>query len=568
MIYWRRRYPKYILPSPEMQKKKPSIAYFSMEIALDRGIPNYAGGLGVLAADTLYSCADLGTPVVAVSLVYHLDDDPAKAFDPSPFMRRRPETFLLPLEDREIRIGIWEMTLRGRTGHPLPILFLTSNLPENQPWDRDLTKNLYAADRYTRLGQEVILGIGGIRALALLGYTAIRRYHMNEGHSALLTVALLKDHGLDQEQVRTLCSFTTHTPVSAGHDNFTPELAGDILRDANPLLLPDLPFRDELSTTRLALHFSARRNSVSEKHREICAAMFPEYPFDNVTNGIYHPRWTGEHMRALFDAHLPGWEKDPALFAEAPERLPTGALTKARAREKSALIDWVNASHSFFPFQSVGSQDLLEKDVLTLGFARRVVPYKRTALVFRHLDALRALGHQKIQFVFACRCHPSDAFCQNVRREVAYAANLLRRDIRIALIPDYDVDIARRMTSGCDVWLNNPYPPKEASGTSGMKAALNGGLNLSIADGWWLEGYRRDPQSGWLFGETPPAGVDNRDEYDAQELLRALKEVIRCYSHDPQGWALRMKHAIALLAYFNTHRVVEEYARKIWAGSI
>ena len=538
------------------------LAYFSMEVALSRDVPNYAGGLGVLAADTLYSFADKRVPAVGISLIYHQDDDPLQAFQMQKFFHRCEPTITVMIENRPVKVAIWKLMMRGNVGS-IPLYFLSTYLPENAQWDREITKHLYAPDRYTRLCQEVILGIGGVRALEALGYTGIRKYHLNEGHCALATLELLRTHNYDEEKVRSLCTFTTHTPIAAGHDVFEYSLAYQVLGDMLPWNIRSLASNEALHMTRVALSLSGKANGVSKRHSQVCSEMFSGHEFETVTNGVYHPRWVGGPMQSLLDMYIPHWRQHPKMLNKILEEVSEKAIIRAKSEQKHELISWINSQSFFFPFEDIEERDFFEKDILTIGFARRFVPYKRPELIFRHLERLRLIGKKKIQLVFAGHCHPSDTFCDSIMQEIVKYARSLRGDVRIALVPDYHLEIAERLVTGCDVWLNTPVPPQEASGTSGMKVALNGGLNLSIADGWWREGYALQPKSGWVFGggET---GESRDDDRDATELLDALERVIYCYYHHKRGWLQRMRAAIALGSYFNTHRMIQEYEKKIW----
>lgn len=541
----------------------PVVAYFSMEIAFENEVPNYAGGLGVLAADTLLAAADMGEPVVGISLLYHVDEDPIRGFDARRFFSLRPERISVEIEGRAVQLAIWEHLFVGATGGTVPAYFLSANVPENEPWDRDLTKHLYASDRYTRLGQEIILGIGGVRALEALGYP-VANYHLNEGHAALATFELLRRHEGNHDAVRSLVTFTTHTPIPAGHDAFDYDLAANSLHELLPPDARAYAGGSQLGMTPLALHFSRHVNSVSAKHQEVCREMFPGIPVENVTNGIYAPRWAGEHMRALFDTHLPGWQEEPRALLDAPHRLPDDALARARRDEEEALLSWINQNEHFFAVSNVSPDDLLTVDALTIGFARRTVPYKRPDLIFRDIERLEAIAGRGVQLIFASRCHPDDHYCTDFRAHLATYAERLRGRMKIVLIPDYDLAIAKRLVAGCDVWLNNPVPPLEASGTSGMKAALNGSLNLSLRDGWWIEGLAREPESGWGFGGERLPDSSAQDAHDNAALLDALAEAVSCYYDRGDEWLSRMKHAIALVGHFNTHRLVAEYRDRIW----
>lgn len=535
-----------------------------MEIALQDEIPNYAGGLGILAGDTLHSCADLGSDVVGVSLIYHQESTGERRFQAEKFLTLRDETVELEIEGRNVKIMIWELQLKGKSDKSIPILFLSSDHPANKQWDRDLTKYLYAADRYTRLGQEMILGIAGVRALEALGYDKLNTYHMNEGHSAFLTLELLKKYDFDLKKVRSLCTFTTHTPVPAGHDHFEYNLAYSTMNKSLPLEIKEYATYEDLSTTDLALNLSRSSNSVSAKHREVCEGMFPRHRFENVTNGIYHPRWTGKEMKKLLDETFPGWEEKPELLKEAETKIDTGKLVEANKIQKRELIDWLNSKRELFPFETLEDDDYFGVKTLTIGFARRYVPYKRHTLIFKDMERLRDMGYRKIQLVFAGNCHEGDSFCNQIKQEVERYSHMLRGQIRVAILTEYNIEVAKKLVAGCDVWLNNPIPPREASGTSGMKAALNGGINLSILDGWWIEGYNMSNKAGWAFGNEAFAEGEDQDSHDSRMLLGQLEDLLDCYYNRKDEWSERMKSAISLIGYFNTHRLVNEYQEKIW----
>ena len=547
-----------------MENNSLHVAYFSMEMAFDDRFKNYAGGLGVLAADALYSFADLGIAGAGVTLWYHQDDSSEKTLDPSPYMKRREETIEVQIEDRKVKVIIWQMDVVGKNGFIVPVFFLSTNTPENTKWDRDLTKWLYASDRYTRLGQEAILGIGGYRALKKLGYSNIDFYHMNEGHTALIGLERLRTNGFNEDVVRTKSTFTTHTPVAAGHDYFDYSLAEETLGNILPNNIRDLATHDNLGMTQLAMNLSVRTNSVAKRHQEVTREMFPGREIKNVTNGMYHPRWVGSHMKELFDTHLQNWEQNPSVFEHAFD-IPNEDIFRAHMTQKKELVDWINNQPQCFSMENLTDDDYFDENTLTVGFARRFVPYKRPGLIFKNLDRLREVGYKKLQIVFAGQCHPDDMFCNKLRAGIANFGRELRGQIRVAVIPKYNLDVAKHLVTGCDVWLNNPIPPREASGTSGMKSALNGGLNLSILDGWWIEGFEQRPMSGWGFGgSTHENDFGVRDEHDANELLDNLKGVIHTYYENKDEWIERMKHSIALTSYFNTHRMVQEYNDKIW----
>lgn len=547
-----------------MEQKSLHVAYFSMEFAFDDRFRNYAGGLGVLAADIAHSFADLGTSAACLTLWYHGDDAKEKALDPSPHMRKREETVEVQIEDRKVKIVIWQYDVVGKNGHVVPVFFLSSYTPENTRWDRDLTRYLYSSDRYTRLGQEAILGVGGYRALKKMGYTSVDYYHMNEGHTALIGLERIKTNGFNEDVVRSKSTFTTHTPIPAGHDYFDYHLAQETLGSLLPNNIKTLATNDSLGMTQLAMNLSIRTNAVSRRNQEVIREMFPGREILNVTNGVYHPRWTGDAMRELFDSRIPGWERDPGQFERIFD-VPGHDIFETHQKQKRALIDWVNAQPRCFAIDEMIDEDKLDDHTLTIGFARRFVPYKRPGLIFRDIERLRRVGFKKVQFIFAGKCHPDDMFCNRLRETIFRFGSELRGQVRVAVIPDYNLDVAKHLVTGCDVWLNNPTPPREASGTSGMKAAINGGLNLSILDGWWIEGYEQRPMAGWgVTGSTHEDDFGDRDAQDAEELLSKLEDVIHCYYDRTDEWHERMKNAIALGSYFNTHRVVSEYEERLW----
>lgn len=548
-------------------EKKLRTAYFSMEFALDHRIPNYAGGLGVLAADYMYAMADIHFSGVGVSLIYHQDRDPEKAFDPTPFMELLPVSVEVEIEHRPVKVGAYKYEVVSPVnGYSVPIYFLTTNFPENKPWDRDLTKHLYPSETYTRIAQEVILGIGGVRILRALGYRYIDNFHLNEGHAAFLTLEVLKEEHYHNDRTKKLCRFTTHTPVPAGHDYFDYPLAYRVLGDGIPWHIRDVATQDRLSMTHLAMNLSSKTNSVSEKHQEVCEKMFPGYSFENVTNGVHHIRWSSVWIQKLFDHYIPGWRQHPEYLKTAPMVLPGEALWDAHLKAKHDFISWLNSHQEFFPYDDFDTDDFFRPDVLTIGFARRFVPYKRPTLIFRNLDTLRKLGYKKLQLVFAGHCHPDDNFCISQRETLRHFAQEMRGQVQIVVIPEYNVHISKKMVTGCDVWLNNPIIPREASGTSGMKVALNGGLNLSILDGWWIEGMKRAPKAGWGFGDMRQ-NMNNFDQnaQDAEDLYKKLDQVIKLYySKNREPWRERMKAAVGLLGHFNAQRCIEEYTDKMW----
>lgn len=538
----------------------PSVAYFSMEVAVKASVKNYAGGLGILAADYLFSLADKGFPAFGVSLMYHGDP----TFNPTAFAEKLAEKVYIQIEGRDICVEIWEHKIHGKGRCSIPLYLLCTNCKENNSWDQEICKYLYPSDPYTRLCQEAILGIAGVRALRKLGHKP-DFFHMNEGHSALLTLELLKEKQFVDEEVRKITRFTTHTPIAAGHDYFEYPLAKQILGDALPWHIRELAGANTLSMTHLALNLSGKSNSVSERHNQTCREMFEGWHFKNITNGIYLDRWVSPATRTLLNKYLKGWNQDHNTLSRSPKKISNRAIKTTRQKNKKDLTAWINSNPEYLIHNNLEKDDLFDPHTLTIGFARRVVPYKRTTLIFSELDKLREIGYKKIQIVFAGPFHGiENSYDTNILNELKSFARKLRGQIRVCIIPEYDIDIARHLVSGCDVWLNNPIPPREASGTSGMKAALNGGLNLSILDGWWIEGFKINPKAGWAFGECNVSFLHHDDKFDCHGLYETLKEVIELYYENEKEWLNRCKEAISLAGNFAAGRAIDEYQEKMW----
>lgn len=532
-----------------------------MEFALHPEIPNFAGGLGVLAADLMKSAADLELPVVGMSLIYHQNDDPKKAFDPAKFMEKQPETIILVVEGRKVEIGVWKYNVEGKNGHIVPIYFLDSFIKKNKLWDRDLTKDLYDTNQYTRLCQEAILGIAGVRMLRKLGYNDLEVFHMNEGHASILSFERLKEEENDLEKVKARNVFTTHTPIPAGHDRFPHDLVRQVLNEDLPHRVEKLAGHEEFHTTKLALRTSRIANGVSKRHAEVCKKMFPQHDFLAITNGVHHPTWVAQPMKELYNEHFPGWEENPELFKKALE-LSGNEVKKAHLESKKTLIEYLNKHPQFLAQDSenIEEDDYFDEDTLTITFSRRFVPYKRPLLLFETVNRLRQIGYHKLQIIYSGVCHPGDDYCNGVMHELKKLQLELRGQVRLAVFPTRNLDSAAMMVAGSDVWLNNPEPPMEACGTSGMKAAMNGCLNFSSPDGWWLEAIEMDEMAGWAFG----CEISGHDVFDCDAIYNGLKEVVETYYEKPEEWMERMKHSIALGAYFNTHRNIRDYQEKMW----
>lgn len=557
--------------SVKISKKDRKIAYFSMEIGIDPKIPTYSGGLGILAGDTIKSFADLKVPSVAVSLLYkkgyfyQILDDEGKQHEepfewtPQHHLIRLPYKVNVSIEGRDVAIQAWIYRVTGVSGYTVPIYFLDTDLPENSQQDRTLTDYLYGGDMKHRLSQEIVLGIGGVRILKEIGFTKLERYHMNEGHASLLTLELLKQHTdshsewgpvWDSEEVRKLCVFTTHTPVPAGHDKFDYGLVKEVLGDFIPLdVLKKFAGNDELNMTYLALNLSHYINGVAKKHGKISSEMFPGYHIDSITNGIHTSTWVCGGFKSLFDNYSRGWRNDPFSLKYALS-IPLEEIWSAHQEAKKTLIDYVNSK----------TQIGMDYDTLTIGFARRTTAYKRANLVLADTERLLHIAESvgKIQFVFAGKAHPNDMTGKELIQNIVSISKLLKDKVKIVFLENYDMILARMLVSGVDIWLNTPRKPLEASGTSGMKAALNGVPSISILDGWWIEGCI-EGITGWAIDSAHDS--ESNDEQNAKSLYDKLEHIIiPLFYNNREQWINIMRHAIAINAsFFNTHRMVMQY---------
>lgn len=545
-----------------MQKKQ--IAYFSMEIAISNDIYTYSGGLGVLAGDSLRSCADLGLPVVGVTLVSrkgHFRQELTREgrqiehpspWDPSKRMSMVPEEARVMIEGREVRVRAWLHVIKSPNGGSVPVYLLDTDVEGNAPEDREITSYLYGGDERYRLKQEAVLGIGGVRMLEAMGID-VRKYHLNEGHASLLALELLMREGGSIEKVKSLCAFTTHTAVEAGHDRFSYGLVKEVLGEFVPDdLLNGLGGRDFLNMTLLALNLSGYVNGVAKVHRDVSRQLFPNHEVHAVTNGVHPHTWTCESFRRLYDSHFPGWVYEPELLVKVDE-VPAEEVWAAHMEAKSRMIDYVNRAND------AG----LDYETLTIGVARRVTEYKRTNLLFADLARLRKIGRNSpVQVVFAGKAHPQDFNGKRMIEEIYGYAKTLKDDIRIVYLENYDMDIASRLVAGADVWLNTPSPPMEASGTSGMKAAFNGVVNFSVLDGWWVEGWM-EGVTGWAIGPHPREAVspEERREMEIKDLYDKLEYIIvPKYYYERDEWIRVMKNSIEKIPFFfNSHRMMRRY---------
>jgi len=560
--------------APPSLTPEPRVAYFSMEIALESDIPTYSGGLGVLAGDTLLSAADLRLPVIAVTMVHRfgyfvqrLDGEgrqhelPAP-WDPARTLERYPASVTIEIEGRAVRIEAWRYELVGASGSVVPVMLLDTDVDANDPRDRALVGSLYGGDERYRLAQEAVLGYGGWAMLQALGIAeSLAIVHMNEGHAALLVAAAIETamaaghrtspSAEDLADVKARFVFTTHTPVPAGHDRFAPALTRELLGERRAALVDQLGATHEGLTdmSHLALAGSHYVNGVAMRHGEVSRELFPGETIHAITNGVHAARWTAPAFAKLYDRHIPSWRDDNAYLRHAVG-IPLGEISAAHRANKLALVEMVAADAGV----------RLDPDRFTIGFARRAAAYKRGALVFSDLDRLRAIAERvgPLQFVFGGKAHPKDEDGKAVIREIFEASRKLGDAVKVVYLANYEMESAALITSGVDVWLNTPRPPLEASGTSGMKSALNGVPSLSTIDGWWVEGCI-DGVTGWAIGH---GRADASDADDARLLYERLEnDVASRYYRDPEGYAWVRRNAIALNgSYFNTQRMVEQYA--------
>jgi len=557
------------------------IAYFSMEIGLEVGMPTYSGGLGVLAGDTIRAAADLKLPMVAVTLLHRqgyfyqrLDahgwqhEEPA-AWAVHDFVHEMPARAAVTIEGRTVSLRAWHYPVRGVSGFTVPVYFLDADLPDNAAWDRTLTDTLYGGDLHYRLCQEVLLGIGGIRMLRALGYTEITRFHLNEGHASLLTLELLDEQAHragrtafthdDVEVVRQQCVFTTHTPVPAGHDQFPLDLVERVLgpREAFHTMHEVFCCEGVLNMTYLALNLSHFINGVAKKHGEVSQHMFARYVIDAITNGVHAATWTSPPFQAMFDRYIPGWREDNFSLRYALS-IPNQELWDAHLTAKHQMLQEVNRA------ANAG----MDVDVLTLGFARRATAYKRIDLLFQDMERLQQLATHTggLQVIYAGKAHPQDHVGKALIQRIHEVKDTLTPAIKIAYLANYDLSLGAFLTAGVDVWLNTPQPPLEASGTSGMKAALNGVPSLSVLDGWWIEGCI-EGVTGWAIGANH-RGLTTEDDraQDAAVLYEKLERVVLpLFYADQQGFINVMRHAIALNgSFFNTQRMMQQYVVKAY----
>ncbi|MBE7513340.1 MAG: alpha-glucan family phosphorylase [Anaerolineales bacterium] len=608
--------------------EKPEIAYFSMEFGLTECLRNYSGGLGILSGDHLKSASDLGLPLVGVGLLYqegyfaqYLNADgyqqeeyPINDYANQPVSRvlgedKRPLLVKVALPGRMLHAQIWRVKV-GR----VPLYLLDTNIPENTlQEDRNLTDRLYGGDRRQRIRQEILMGIGGIQALSLMGYKPIV-YHMNEGHSTFMGLErirlLMKENpGLNFIQAKDICAagnvFTTHTPVPAGLERFGFDLIDEhfgamwselgLTREQfHDLGRESMGGYDLFAMPVLALKLSSVANGVARLHGEVSRYLwrwiYPNLPQDDVpishvTNGIHVETWLSREMMQLYDRYLgPEWRTDPTnknVWKDV-EKIPDAELWRTHERRRERSIAFCRErlrkqlqKRGASPSEIAYADEVLNPEALTIGFARRFATYKRATMIFRDRERLARLlnnSERPVQLIFAGKAHPHDTPGKELIREIVNLSRLPEFRNSIVFLENYDMAVARMMLQGIDVWLNNPRRPEEASGTSGMKAIYNGGLNLSTLDGWWDEGY--SAEVGWEIGrgeEYPESAYALQDMVESQALLTILETDVvplfyeRTRDGLPREWIAKMKNSIRDLApFFNTYRMVREYTEKFY----
>ncbi len=572
--------------NPEVNKSAVKVAYFSMEIALENDIRSYAGGLGILAGDTLKSAADLRTPMVGLTLLNNQgyfrqiindngeQEELSDEYNYSKLKKVAAETTVRINED-EVKIRTWEYNIKGYNGYVVPVYFLDTDLEENDEEYRNLTGKLYGGGLEYRLMQEIILGRGGVKLLPILGYDNIQKYHLNEGHAALATIELFlkykekfgdfSESSIKElvssikelvEKIRKKCVFTVHTPVKAGHDVFPLDLVKKLQLDL-PQYFSDLIKDDELNMSHLSTYFSSYINGVARSHQEISMEMFPDHEIRAVTNGVHSQTWTSPEFQELFDKYIPGW-RSSSLSLRNAFNIPTEEIWTAHQKAKKRLIKYIEKKKGV----------RLSEGVFTIGFARRFTGYKRSTLLFNDMNELLRIHKDvgRIQIIYAGKAHPDDHNGKEMIKEVHRIIKDFNGEIKIFFLENYDMDLAKIMIPGVDVWLNTPLPPNEASGTSGMKAAHNGVPHFSTLDGWWLEGFI-NRKTGWSIGETRNTTEPKKlIEKDAIDLYYRLENrILPRYYNTPEKWRQTMRYTIAINAsFFNSERMLRQYAQEAY----
>ncbi len=553
--------------------KNIKTGFFSMEIGINDEILTYAGGLGILAGDALKSCADLKLPVAGITLLYkkgyfkqkigkdgnQIEEE--QSWDYEKVLKKLDNKVKIKIKGDDVTIGCWIYEIEGIAKGKTPVLFLDTDLKENSEYFRKVCHKLYQENRKDRIVQEMILGIGGCKMLKSLGCKT-EKFHMNEGHTAFLTLALYKQSRASEKlnKIRKKCVFTTHTPVDAGHDRFdenlVKEMAGDYLPDKSEV---DIFEEGILNMTSLGLKFSGYINGVARKHRKVSREMFPRHEIESITNGIHADSWTSEPFKKIFKKSIPECYEDP-FSIRAAINIPDDKIWGAHMEAKKALIKEIR--------EKTGAE--LDEHKFTIGFARRFVEYKRPAMILHDIQRLKKIAEEKgdMQIIFAGKAHPKDSRGKELIKKIIDSKKETNDKIKIVFLEDYSIDKAKLMISGCDVWLNNPKRPYEASGTSGMKAAINGVPHFSTLDGWWLEGHIEDV-TGWSIGlhpHDPEFDEDVSPDDEAEDFYRKLSEkILPMFYNEKKKWIKIMKSCIAVNgSFFHTHRMMQQYVMEAY----
>ncbi len=549
---------------------KDSVAYLSMEIGVDARLPTCCGGLGVLAGDSIKGSAEINFPLVGVSLRHHKgyfeqeiinyqQKEVLKRSNPFGVLRKRDEKVKVQIEGRDVTIGAEEYVLKNGNSSKALIYFLDTRLNENSTEDKEISENCYWMGKSTtydehqrhRFKQEVILGIGGVRFLEKIGYN-IRKYHLNEGHTALATLEIANKYNWDENKTKQKFSFTTHTLVPAGHEVFPMTMVESILKDSFPLdkIREYGEQANCLNMTKLAMNLSDYQNGVSKKNAEAAREMFPNKKIDYITNAVHLGTWTSGSFKGLFDRHFPGWEEDPEKLVDAA-RLPNEEVWKAHMENKIILLDFIEDEYGID----------LDRNKLTLGWFRRIAEYKRPMLIFTERERLKLIGSGKIQFLIAGKAHPRDGYGKEAITKIHEESQKIKGAVPTVFIENYGMEISPTLIAGVDVLLNTPRPPNEASGTSGMKALSNGVINVSSWDGWIDEEFKtKEGAIGWAFGYQHENDVQN-----AHGLYNVLEQkVLPTFYGNREKWIEMQKNSIALASYYNTKRMLSEYIEKAW----
>ena len=530
------------------------VGYFTAEIGLRSDLHTYSGGLGVLAGDHVKSAADAGIPLVGLTLLYrkgyakqNLDSEGNQSetypeIDPADFLFDTEVEISLPLDGRKIHAKIWKSEIFGTSGKIVPVFFLDTLHGKNSIEHQELGMTLYGGDDSTRIRQEYLLGVGGVRALLTLGYD-ISGLHLNEGHCTFAALEML-NQGWSREELASRTLFTTHTPVPAGHDRFRWEDVEHVLGDLLPADAKEIAKSgDSCSMSHLGIGLCGQVNAVSGLNTKVAKKMFPGTNIHPITNGVHHITWTSDPFKSLFDKETEEWRADPTHIRKMKLSDEDLLITKEKSRNELR----------YFVEKETGVQ--LDPEKLTIGFARRFASYKRANLIFKNLVRLRNIGSNKIQFVFSGKAHPKDLGGKKLIKSIYDGGRKIQHEIPVVFLENYSMHTGLLMTAGSDVWLNNPIRPMEASGTSGMKAALNGTPNCSILDGWWPEACIHG-KNGWAIG----AGEDERDDdRDATNILDVLENEILPTWENKDLWLEMIRQSIYTSVGFTGTRMMEDY---------